>query len=97
MFVYPKTPETSFDMDYYTSTHLPMVTERLGDNCTGWGVMDDATGRYHAVAWLIVKDRAEFDATLAAHQAEVMGDVANYTTVEPKMIAGAIRAASYDR
>ncbi len=96
MFVYPKSPDTSFDMDYYTSSHLPMVGERLGENCTGWGVMDDTTGQYHALAWLIVKDRAEFDAALATHEAEVMGDIPNYTTVQPTMIAGSIKAASYD-
>ena len=28
--LYPKTDDATFDMDYYTSTHMPMVAKALG-------------------------------------------------------------------
>ena len=31
--LYPKTEDSTFDMDYYTSTHMPMVAKAFGDGC----------------------------------------------------------------
>jgi len=30
---YPHSQDTSFDMDYYCNSHMPMVREKLGDAC----------------------------------------------------------------
>ena len=30
---YPNTDASSFDMDYYCNSHMPMVREKLGDAC----------------------------------------------------------------
>jgi len=30
--LYPKTDDATFDMDYYTSTHMPMLAKALGDS-----------------------------------------------------------------
>ena len=36
--LYPKTEGASFDLDYYSTSHMPLLAERLGDHCKGWGV-----------------------------------------------------------
>ena len=35
---YPNTPDSTFDLDYYVNTHIPMVQGKLGAACTGVAV-----------------------------------------------------------
>ena len=34
--MYPKTDDSTFDMDYYTSTHMPMLADALGIEVLSW-------------------------------------------------------------
>jgi uncharacterized protein (TIGR02118 family) len=86
--LYPKSDGSTFDMDYYTSSHMPMFAEVFGDACQGWGVADVDDDTYHAFAWVSVDSREAFDAALAEHGAKVMGDIPNYTSARPQMIVG---------
>lgn len=86
--LYPKTDESSFNMDYYTSTHMPMLANALGDDCQGWGAATVTSGNYEAMGWAMVTSQDAFNAAMAAHGAEIMGDVANYTNVAPELIIG---------
>ena len=36
--LYPNTHGSRFDMDYYLKKHCPMVLERVGASCKGFGV-----------------------------------------------------------
>jgi uncharacterized protein (TIGR02118 family) len=87
VILYPKSDESTFDMDYYTTKHMPMFADALGDACQGWGVSAPAA-KYHAVAWAMVDSKEAFDAAMAEHGREVMGDLANYTTTKPELIIG---------
>src|SRR3954452_10926703 len=42
--MYPRTDGSTFDMDYYPSSHMPMLAECLGDSCRGWGAAAIAEG-----------------------------------------------------
>ncbi len=85
--LYPKTDDSTFDMDYYTSTHMPMLADALGDDCTGWGASSTG-GKWAAIGWANVSSKEAFDAAMAEHGAKIMGDVANYTNVQPEMLIG---------
>ena len=89
VILYPKSDDSTFDMDYYTSKHMPLLVESLGDACKGWGVSGPAH-KYHAVGWAMVDSQAAFDAAMAERGKEILGDVANYTNVRPEMIVGEI-------
>lgn len=85
--LYPKSDDSTFDMDYYTTKHMPMLAERLGDACKSWNV--SAPGdRYHAVGWVVIESQDALNAMLGAHGAEILGDVANYTNAQPDLIIG---------
>jgi uncharacterized protein (TIGR02118 family) len=88
--LYPKTDESSFDMDYYTATHMPMLADALGDACTGWGATAAMGGDYEAIGWAMVTSKEAFDAAMAEHGAKIMGDVANYTNVAPELVMGEV-------
>ncbi|MFV0460230.1 MAG: EthD family reductase [Actinomycetales bacterium] len=86
--LYPKSGDSTFDMDYYTATHLPMLARALGEACVQWGATSAHGDDYHAVGWANVTSAAAFDAAMAEHGAAIMADVANYTSVEPVLLTG---------
>lgn len=88
--LYPKTDDSTFDMDYYTTSHMPMFAETLGDACQGWGAASVGGGGYAAMGWAMVSSQEAFDAAMAEHGARVMGDVPNYTNVRPELIIGTV-------
>jgi uncharacterized protein (TIGR02118 family) len=87
VILYRKSDDSTFDMEYYTTKHMPMLAESLGDACQGWGVSAPAT-KYHAIGWVTVSDQSAWDATIAEHGAAIIGDVANYTSVSPELVVG---------
>src|SRR4249920_2747707 len=92
--LYPRTDDLTFDMDYYTSSHMPMLAECLGDSCRGWGAAAIAEGKYAVMGWAMVTSRAELDATRNEHGAKMRADVANYTNVQPDVLIGEITGGS---
>lgn len=88
--LYPKTDDSTFDMDYYTSTHMPMLADALGDACTGWGATSPKAGAWAAIGWATVASQEAFDTAMAEHGAKIMGDVPNYTNVQPDLVIGDI-------
>jgi uncharacterized protein (TIGR02118 family) len=86
--LYPKTESSTFDMDYYTSTHMPMLAEALGGACKGWGASAIKSGTWAAVGWAMVDSQEAFDAAMATHGAKIIADVANYTNVAPELLVG---------
>jgi uncharacterized protein (TIGR02118 family) len=85
-FLYPKTDESTFDMDYYTSTHMPMLAAALGDDCQSWGADKITSGPYEAIGWALVSSAEAFEAIRAG--GEIRADVANYTNVRPDVVMG---------
>ena len=83
--LYPKTDDATFDMDYYTSTHMPMVAKAMGDGCMNWGAMSVSTEKHVAMGWIVIDSMETFNAGMAEHGAAIMADVANYTDIQPVM------------
>jgi uncharacterized protein (TIGR02118 family) len=90
--LYPKTDGASFDHDYYRTSHLPMVADRLGDNCTSWSADQVVDGPFEAIGYLHVDDLDAFGTAMATHAGEILGDVANYTSIQPQLVVGKINA-----
>lgn len=89
VLLYPKSDDSTFDMDYYTTKHMPMFAEAFGEACKGWGVSGPAH-KYHAVAWAMVDSKEAFDTAMAEKGAAVLADVPNYTSTRPEMIIGEV-------
>lgn len=87
---YPYQPDARFDFAYYREKHTPLILARLGpfgvervelDRGLRDGV--GVTPEYFAVAHLIARDLAQFDAGLKVHRAELVADVPNFTNLAP--------------
>jgi uncharacterized protein (TIGR02118 family) len=90
--LYPKTDDSTFDMDYYVATHMPLFADVLGDACVGWGAVSVTSGKYAAMGWATVTSQDAFNAAMASGGAKVMADVPNYTNIQPELIIGDVTA-----
>jgi len=86
---YPKKDGGTFDFDYYAKKHIPMVTGLLGANADraevrkGVASPDGSTASFVCLANIWIKSVDEFQATLAKHGKEIMGDIPNFTNIQP--------------
>ena len=97
--MYPPTTSARFDMAYYIDKHMPMVKANIRASCVGFtvdsGIAGGAPGSpapYMAIGALLFKSMDAFGAAMAAHGAEIMADVANYTDSQPVMQISEVKA-----
>ncbi len=87
--MYPKQEGGNFDYDYYLNKHMVLVKERWGDALRGCEVHKGISGAggseetYVTVASLKFDNVPAFEAALAAHAGEIMGDIPNFTNIDP--------------
>lgn len=89
--MYPNSEGSTFDLDYYTNTHLPMVAEKWGSmGLQGARVLKGASGAepgssapYACIAIVDFESIEAFGAAVEAHGEAVFGDIPNFTNVEP--------------
>ena len=78
--MYPKGEGTTFDLDYYMKTHMPMAERDLGP--VRWNVDSGIDGPYMAVGNLYFESMEAFQ-TGMANNAGTMADIPNFTNAEP--------------
>lgn len=90
--LYPQTESSHFDYEYYAAKHLPLVKARWGsmgleeaEFLRGSAAMDGAAPAFALIATLVFSSQQAMNAALAAHGAEILGDIPNYTDVQPLM------------
>jgi uncharacterized protein (TIGR02118 family) len=86
---YPKNDGGTFDFDYYAKKHIPMVAHFLGANAVrgevrkGVASPDGSAASFVCLANIWINSVEEFQATLAKHGKEIMGDIPNFTNIQP--------------
>lgn len=91
--LYPAKESAKFDHAYYAQKHMRMVGDRLkGSGLIRYevdkGVAGGAPGQpapYVAVCHLYFNALEDFQKGIKEHGKEIMGDVPNYTTIQPVM------------
>ena len=80
--LYPKTEGATFDHDYYASSHVPLALKTWGIESAD--IEKGIDGPYEAAVHFTFAEQEAFGAALGAPgTADVMADVANYTTIQP--------------
>lgn len=81
---YPVTEGASFDHDYYRSTHVPLAVKAW--NPVRTEIDKGVNGPNVAAVHMVFPSMDAFQAALQSPgTADVMADVANYTTIAPEM------------
>ena len=88
--MYPYTPGSRFDHDYYRDSHMPMLKRLMGDACKSYtidkGIGGGAPGAppvYVGMCHVFCDSVEAFQAAFGPHAKEIRGDVANYTDIKP--------------
>ena len=87
---YPKHSESLFDHEYYLLKHTPLLKSRW----SGFGLvnvellrgdlaLDGGPSAFEMIALLTFTSIEEMQAALAASGNEIVGDIANFTNVQP--------------
>jgi len=87
---YPNKAGARFDMGYYCTRHIPLVQQKLGTACKGVAVEQGVAGgapgsapAFIAMGHLLFDSVAAFQAAFAPHAQAIMGDIPNYTDLQP--------------
>jgi uncharacterized protein (TIGR02118 family) len=87
---YPNNEGSSFDMDYYCNTHIPLVQKKLGAILKGVSVEQGVGGpepgsraTYVAMGHLLFESVDAFQSAFEPHAEAIMGDIPNYTEIQP--------------
>jgi uncharacterized protein (TIGR02118 family) len=98
--LYPAKDGAAFNYDYYFSNHHKLVVSRLKPegmvSCEfDQGVSDPAGGKapYLAIAYLKFTSADALQKALVKHGAEILGDIPNYTKIEPIMQVNEVKAS----
>ena len=90
--LYPHTPDSTFDMEYYLRTHMPMSLARLRTHpgfialSVERGVAAPHSGlppAYVAMCHYTFTTAEDFVAAFMPHAEELQADIARYTTIAP--------------
>jgi uncharacterized protein (TIGR02118 family) len=86
MVLYPKGEGTTFDADYWASTHMPLVGESWS-TVTKWeATKGDDNAPFYAAAHIYFASMEDLGAAMGSEAtAKVMADVSNYTNIEPQV------------
>jgi uncharacterized protein (TIGR02118 family) len=88
--MYPASAGATFDMDYYRTKHLPLVRTRWNASglrdlkiMSGVGAPGGKPATYSVIALLTFDSAADVDQAVAQHGAEIIGDIPNFSSVQP--------------
>lgn len=88
--LYPNDEGKTFDMDYYSKNHMPMLEELFGDAMKKLEIDKGIAGRtpedkvpYLAIGYLYFDSLEQYGKAFAPHADTIVGDIPNYTNIQP--------------
>ncbi|TYQ09708.1 UNVERIFIED_ORG: uncharacterized protein (TIGR02118 family) [Gordonia westfalica J30] len=98
---YPRNEGAHFDKEYYFSTHIPMVERRYGAALKASTVLDavfgadpDMASPHVASAHFVFDSIDDFTEAFTRHGDELVGDIAQFTDIEPVLEVSEIKYRS---
>lgn len=90
--MYPNTAGAKFDHAYYRDVHMPLVKKLMGEHCRFYTVDKGLAGGtpgtpavFVAMCHIYCDNVEAFLAGFGPHMKQIMGDVPNYTTLQPQV------------
>jgi uncharacterized protein (TIGR02118 family) len=84
--LYPNRDDVKFDFDYYMSKHIPMVARLLDTTvevCKGISTPTGDPAPFLYTARIRVNSLEKYQAAMAQHGAQIIGDIPNYCNAQP--------------
>ncbi len=88
--LYPNGEGKTFDMDYYLNTHIPLVEKLLGAELKGatvekglGGATPGSPAPFASMGNMYFESPKAFGNAFGPHAQTIMGDLPNFTNIEP--------------
>ena len=88
--LYPNGVDKTFDMNYYSNKHVPMVGDLLGNAVIGatvenglGGGAPDSPAPFVAMGNLYFNNMETFENSFGPNAESIMADLPNFTNIEP--------------
>ncbi len=88
--LYPNGEGKTFDMNYYSNKHMPMVASLLGDSLKHLAIDRGIAGRtpedsvpYLAIGYLYFDKLSAYQNSFGPNVEQIVNDVPNYTNIQP--------------
>lgn len=88
--LYPNGEGSTFDLDYYEKTHMPMVAGFLGKNLKFYEIDKGISGRtpsdkvpFVAIGYFYCYDVAAYHTAIAQNRDAIIHDIKQYTNIQP--------------
>jgi len=88
--LYPNDDGKTFDMDYYSNKHMPMLEGLFGDSLKKLEIDKGVSGRtpndpipYLAIGYLYFENLSAYENSFGPNAAKIVGDIPNYTNIQP--------------
>jgi len=83
--MYPHSPGTRFDHDYYRTRHLPLIKRSMGEGLRYYAIDREvaADAPYIAMCHLVCDSLESYHTSMGPHAAEITADIRNFTDRTP--------------
>ena len=88
--LYPNGEGKTFDLDYYSNKHMPMVANLLGDSLKLLEIDKGMAGRtpvepipYLAIGYLYFDQLSAYQNSFGPNAEKIINDIPNYTNIQP--------------
>jgi len=88
--LYPNGDGKTFDMDYYSNKHMPMVASLLGDSLKLLAIDKGIAGGtpdepipYLAIGYLYFDKLSAYQNSFGPNAEKIVSDIPNYTNIQP--------------
>lgn len=88
--LYPNNDGKTFDMEYYSKKHMPMVARLLGDSLKHVAIDRGIAGRtpdepvpYLAIGYLYFDTLSAYRNSFGPNAEKIVNDIPNYTNIQP--------------
>jgi uncharacterized protein (TIGR02118 family) len=88
--LYPNGEGKTFNMDYYSTKHMPMAAGLFGDSLKAMSIDKGLAGAapgspapYLAIGYFYFETMSSFQQSMGPNSAKLRADVPNYTNIQP--------------
>jgi uncharacterized protein (TIGR02118 family) len=98
--LYPNGEGKTFDMDYYSTKHMPLAASLFGSSLKAMSIdkglaggAPDAPIPYLAVGYFYFDDMSSFQSAMGSNSEKLRADVPNYTNIQPVIQVSEVQLA----
>ncbi|KZM26338.1 uncharacterized protein EKO05_0002200 [Ascochyta rabiei] len=93
IILYPRKDGSKFDLDYYHSTHMPLVKGKWSDlGLKSFSVVQLGPDNQYSIAGILNFESQESVGKAMADPSakEIMGDIPNFSSEQPVVVGGSV-------